>query len=126
MLNRVLRYTPDGFEYEADPRQAEKLLEGLTLDGQCNGAATPGLKPLTEQLLSDAPLPTHGHTEFRGLAARANYLSADRIELQFSAKELCVVKKCVSPTADDRFIKSHSILPGETLPWAGLSRHFFR
>ena len=81
VLNRVLRYTPDGFEYEADPRQAEKLLEGLKLDGQCNGAATPGLKPLTEQLLSDEPLPTHGHTQLRGLAARANYLSADPIDL---------------------------------------------
>ena len=42
VLNRVLRYTPDGFEYEADPRQAEKLLEGLSLDSNCNMAATPG------------------------------------------------------------------------------------
>ena len=33
VLNRVLRYTPDAFEYEADPRQAEKLQEGLSLDG---------------------------------------------------------------------------------------------
>ena len=24
VLNRMLRYTPEGFEYEADPRQAEK------------------------------------------------------------------------------------------------------
>ena len=80
VLNRVLRYTPDGFEYEADPRQAEKLLEGLSLDGNCNGAATPGLKPLTEQLLSDEPVPMQGHTEFRGRATRANYLSADRID----------------------------------------------
>ena len=66
VLNRVLRYTPAGFEYEADPRQAEKLLEGLSLDGNCNGAATPGLKPLTEQLVKDEPLPTQGRTEFRG------------------------------------------------------------
>ena len=73
VLNRVLRYTPQGFEYEADPRQAEKLLEGLRLDSGCNGAATPGLKPLIEQLEKDMPLPTGGHTEFRGLAARANY-----------------------------------------------------
>ena len=89
VLNRVLRYTQDGFEYEADPRQAEKLLEGLGLDDNCNKAATPGLKPLTEQLVKDETLPASGHTEFRGLAARANYLSADRIDLQFSAKEIC-------------------------------------
>ena len=28
-------------------------------------------------------------TGFRGLAARANCLAADRIELQFGAKEVC-------------------------------------
>jgi len=51
VLNQALRYTSDGFEYEADPRQAEKLLEGLGLDDNCNKAATSGLKPLTEQLV---------------------------------------------------------------------------
>ena len=30
-----------------------------------------------------------GHTEFRGQAARANDLSADRVDLQFAAKEIC-------------------------------------
>ena len=89
VLNRVLRYTEHGFEYEADPRQAEKLLEGLRLDSGCNGAATPGLKPLLEQLEKDCPLPVGAHTEFRGFAARSNYLSADRVDLQFSAKEIC-------------------------------------
>ena len=89
VITRVLRYTPDGFEYEADPFQAEKLLEGLGLDDSCNIAATPGLKPLTEQLVKDEGLPAPGHTDFRGLAGRANYLSADRIDLQFSAKEIC-------------------------------------
>ena len=28
-------------------------------------------------------------TGFRGIAARANYLAADRIDLQYSAKEVC-------------------------------------
>ena len=89
VLNRVLRCTPQGFEYEADPRQAEKLLEGLKLDGGCNGRATPVLKPLLEQPEKEAALPAGLHTEFRGLAARANYLSADRIDSHFLAKEIC-------------------------------------
>ena len=84
----MLRYTPDGFEYEADPRQVEKLLEGPYLDSNCNRAVTPGLKPLIEQLTKDEQLPTDGHTEFRGLAARANYLSADRIDLQVFTTEI--------------------------------------
>ena len=37
VLKRVLRYNPDGFEYEADPRQAEKLLEGLSLEAIAMG-----------------------------------------------------------------------------------------
>ena len=52
-------------------------------------AATPGIKPLLEQLEKDVELPSGSHADFRGLAARANYLSADRIDLQFSAKEIC-------------------------------------
>ena len=32
-LNRAIRWTESGFQYEADPRQAERLLEGLGLDG---------------------------------------------------------------------------------------------
>ena len=29
VLNRVLRWTAEGLEYEADPRQCERLLEGI-------------------------------------------------------------------------------------------------
>ena len=32
VLNRILRCTEAGYEYVADPRQAEKLLESLHLD----------------------------------------------------------------------------------------------
>ena len=87
--NCVLRYTPQGFKYEADLRLAEKLLEGLKLDGGCDGAATPGLKPFLEQPKKDAVLPSWSHAEFRGFAARANYRLTDRIDLQLSAKEIC-------------------------------------
>ena len=73
ILNRVLRWTNDGIEYEADPRQIEKLLEGLHLDGEgVNTAATPGQKPLPKQLEKDQPLPESGHTDFRDLSARTN------------------------------------------------------
>ena len=85
VLNRVIRWTDTGIEYEADPRQAERLLEGLGLDDGCKSAATPGVKPLVEALKEDVSLPTSGLTEFRGLAARANYLAADRTDLQYCA-----------------------------------------
>ena len=89
VLNRILRYTPQGFEYEADPRQRERLLEELQLDGACNSAATPGVKPLAHQLEADVPVAEDQHTKFRGTSARANYLSADRAEIQYASKEIC-------------------------------------
>ena len=56
ILNRVIRWTPLGIEYEADPRQAERLLEGLHLDDGCKSTATPGLKLLIESLQKDKAL----------------------------------------------------------------------
>ena len=78
VLSRAIRWTEQGLEYEADPRQGEGLLEGLGLAGDCKSVATPGLKPLLEQLEADKVILASEVTGFRGLAARSDYLSADR------------------------------------------------
>ena len=57
VLNRAIRWTEQGLEYEADPRQGERLLDGLGFADDCNSVATPGLKPWLEQLEKDQPLP---------------------------------------------------------------------
>ena len=44
---------------------------------------------MLEQLEGDKALPASEVTGFPGLAARANYLSADRIDLQLATKEVC-------------------------------------
>ena len=88
ILNRVVRWTNEGLEYEADPRQVEKLLKEMQLEGT-NTCATPGVKALPEQVAEDKPLPTSEHTKFRGTSARGNYLAADRPDCQFAAKEIC-------------------------------------
>ena len=78
VLNRVLRWTESGVEYEADPRQGERLLESLALDGEgCKAVATPGQKSEIDKLRDDQPLSASEHTAFRAIAARANYLSQD-------------------------------------------------
>ena len=47
VLNRVVRWTSEGLEYEDDPRQVEKLLSEVELSGEnVNGSATPGVTPL--------------------------------------------------------------------------------
>ena len=88
ILNRVVRYTEDGLEYEADPRQAEKLILECGLAGG-NTAATPGVRLSFSETEEDKPLRAGLRTAFRGSAARGNYLAADRIDVQFAAKEVC-------------------------------------
>jgi len=89
ILNRVIRWTDMGLEYEADPRQAERFLEGLGLDDGCKSVATPGQKLEIDALKEDKSIPADEYSVFRALAARSNYLAQDRIDLQFSAKEVC-------------------------------------
>ncbi len=88
VLNRVIRWTSEGLEYEADPRQAEKLIAECGLTGS-NTMATPGVRVSFAELEKDKPLEPRLNTAFRGSAARSNYLSADRIDCQFAAKGIC-------------------------------------
>ena len=85
MLNRIVRWTSRGIEYEADPRQAEKLLREIELDG-VKGAVTPGMKVQAHQVEDEADLPDREFMRFRARAAHANYLAADRIDVLFAAK----------------------------------------
>ena len=88
ILNRVVRWTSEGLEYEADPRQAEKLIQECGLRDS-NTMATPGLRASFAETENDKPLEARLHTAFRGAAARANYLAAGRIDVQLGAKEVC-------------------------------------
>lgn len=85
ILNRIMRWTDDGLDYEADPRQVERHLNGEGL----NSVVTPGVKVSKQQVDTETELPESQHTRFRGLAARANYLAADRPDIVFAVKEIC-------------------------------------
>ena len=51
VLNRIVRWTPAGIEYEADPRQVERLLVEVELEGEkVNGSATPGVNVHAHQI----------------------------------------------------------------------------
>ena len=63
ILNRVIRWTSSGVEYEADPRQAERLLEECGLEG-ANSVATPGVKLLAAQHENDEELPAAETTAY--------------------------------------------------------------
>ena len=114
-LNRVVRWTEHGIEYEADPRQSERLVSECGLTG-ANSMATPGVRPTAAEITADEELPKHLCTAFRGAAARGNYLAADRIDAQFACKEVC--RHMARPTTESwkalkrvcRFLNGHSRL----------------
>ena len=88
MLNRIVRWTQEGIEYEADPRQSEQLVRDLGMSGS-KSVGTPGVKQTSEQISMDRELSFDKQRPYRGVAARSNYLSADRPDMQHAAKEVC-------------------------------------
>ena len=87
-LNRIVRWCSDHTEYEADPRQAERLVTELGLEG-CQPMVTPGVRAAGLELMTDSELMARAATAFRGSAARGNYLGPDRVDAQFASKEIC-------------------------------------
>ena len=69
-LNRVVRWLDGRIEYEADPRQSERLISECGFDGS-KGVATPGVKSTFTELEADTELSAKTHTAFRGPAVRA-------------------------------------------------------
>ena len=98
-LNRVITWHDDRIEYEADPRQAERLVNECGLAGS-NPMATPGAKTEHQEHEAVTLLENEWHTASRGSAARSNYLSADRIDSQFACKEIC--RSMSTPTEQGR------------------------
>jgi len=87
ILNRLLRYTEFGVEIEADPRHAEIIVRDMGMK-DAKALGTPGIKHEIEDEIWKKPLPPDRVRMYRGLVARANYLSQDRVDIQYSVKEL--------------------------------------
>jgi hypothetical protein len=94
VLNRVLRLTEEGIEYEADPRHAELIVRGMGMT-DAKGVSTAGVdEPIHgtghEGVESEGePLGQEEATAYRAIAARANYLAPDRPDMQYATKEIC-------------------------------------
>jgi hypothetical protein len=88
VLNRIIRWTPLGLRYEADPRHAEILVRGVA--GTERALSAPGTHSKNFEAQSgEAELPPAVASLFRSFAARANYLAMDRPDLAQATKELC-------------------------------------
>jgi hypothetical protein len=97
ILNRVLRWSDAGIEYEPDPRHAELIVSKLDLH-KAKPVSTPGIKPNIDAEYEE-PMNETDKTQFRALVARANYLAQDRGDIQFAVKELS--RRMSSPTSGD-------------------------
>ena len=92
ILNRRLRWEDDEITYEADLEHVRKLVEGIGLLADSNGLEKPAIKEAVEDvgdLHWNEELDPDDARLFRALAARANYLSQDRADVQYAAKEAC-------------------------------------
>jgi len=89
ILNRIIRVTDKGWQYEPDQRHADPMVRELGLE-KAKGVKSPGEdEKKWEMEDNEKPLSPGDATRFRAIAARANYLALDRVDLQYAAKEVC-------------------------------------
>ena len=89
ILNRIVTYTESGVEYESDQRHAEIIITQMGLRERSKGVVTPGIRmPLDESKRDERELGDREASVYRGIVARANYLSQDRSDIKFAVKEL--------------------------------------
>ena len=98
-MNRIVRVTENGWEYEADQRHAEIIVEELKLqDAKAVGA--PGEEePKWEIEENEMEMEESDATRYRRLAARANFLANDRSDIQYAVKESC--RRMAKPVKGD-------------------------
>ena len=90
ILGRTLRWTEEGVEYEADGKHIRDLMEAEGLNENSNTVVSPVVK--SKSKLEDEESEELGREEvkeYRGEAAKLNYLGSGRPDLQYATKEIC-------------------------------------
>ena len=99
ILNRIIRVTDDGWEYEADQRHADLIVKETGAEGMSVLTHPGGDKKAMEEEEKSEELGGAEATRFRAVAARANYLAVDRPDVQYAVKEIC--RKMARPVHGD-------------------------
>ena len=81
ILNRVIRVTENGREYEADERHADLIVREAGAEKMSGLSHSGGDKKGIEEEEKSSELQGAAATRFRAVAARANYLAADRPDI---------------------------------------------
>ena len=89
VLNRILRWTTEGWEIEPDQRHADIIVHELGLQ-DARPVCTPGeVESRTKEGDDADTLDSDLASKYRAIAARASYLAGDRTEIMYSVKEVC-------------------------------------
>ena len=96
ILNRIVEWTNAGIQCEADPRHVDLIIEELGLEN-ANGSDVTGSKVDINE--TDTELDHEDAYRFRSIAARLNFLAADRVDKQFASKQIC--RRMSSPCTSD-------------------------
>jgi len=97
VLNRVIRATDEGWEYEGDQRHGEIIVRETGM-GSAKGVTTAGEDDKAKEEEKVA-LDDEKRRWYRGVTARANYYSIDRPDISFATKEAC--RTMSTPTVRD-------------------------
>ena len=87
ILGRVVQWTKEGLEYEADPKHRLMVLESLGFEEGTRTLSYNGDKEEKMEPGDEEELIREEVRVFRGLAARLNFISLDCPNLQFPVKQ---------------------------------------
>ena len=89
ILGRTLKFTEMGLDYTADSKHRDAILEELGLESESKSLGCPAIgRDEMDEPGDENELLTEDVTSFRSVAARSNYLSMDRTDIQYGVKEL--------------------------------------
>ena len=97
ILGRVVRWKSWGREFQADPRHRGEVMKHFGFDESSRELS--GTNGLDEGEECDEEVEGGEAKEFRGVAARMNYLAQDSPDVQFATKEVC--RGMARPTRSD-------------------------
>lgn len=98
LLNRVVRWVDGvGIELETDPRQGERMISQLGLEG-ASPISCRGMKITQTDIEGDAPIVDERVGIYRAVTARSNFMTNDRPKTQFATKETC--RNMAAPTEE--------------------------
>ena len=94
VLGRIVNWKEGGIEYQADPKHRNIVIEQFGFDEGSKGLMVSGRVEESDE--PDEALEGAEVTEFRGTAARLNFMAQDCPDVQFATKEIC--REMSSPT----------------------------